>query len=534
MYSSDLRQNVPVTGLFDVTIRHFFRAIDYDTLQKLLASPQPSAVNTHQATATEALRQLCLEPASWEPDDSYQSILRHFIYEFQSHLQAGIEQRCRFAAQGSLEELLALILFETNPTVLARLFRNADMSLDMLKQLHTAWEERQTYPGDAANRDLLNVVIAEKQMRLRKLSEILTYAHRLENEEAIFGLLSYLPDRDEDIARGAGKALRRAHPPTLLELLHPAHTHWQTKEFDPLLCWRIAQSLEELLCLEDESHGQLKQARLALLEYAMLDLQQPKRFFTLIAAHVHYSEACRKMASTRLSIDELTSLMHDDTFPRRMTRQVLRVFRYHPDLPTRRIFADIANLLMEENRERLREMEQQIAALFDTINTSALMKSFDNDALIEFGSGDLAYLQEVIHQLLDLPGSLIESFGYRSMASAVARDSDAQKIQLFWRATIGQYLGRIRQIRQAVSQIWLKQQQAAGSPESFFEELVQNEQDVETHHKADVNCKLQISCASCLKRTCAAESYLLKISFLTEALLEGGADKTALKQERLP
>ena len=521
LYSSNVLHKVSETALFEVTVRRFFRVIAYEALQQELGTPDKKrAAPPDGLNPAEALHDLCLDEARWRYDTHHELISRHFLQQFRDYSTSGIEQRCAFAAKGELEALLPLILFETHPDICSALFRNPAVSVSMLQELQGHWSGKHAYPGDDELLTLLEATIIERQQRLEKISQVLNYAHHLQKVQSLFGLLSYLPDRDTEIANGARKGLQRADAESMFSVLHPTHAFWENKEFDPLLCWRITQALEQAVAIDSDNRRRLQGARLALLDFAMLDLHQPKRFFTMIAAHVHRDAGCRQMANDRLSVDELISLIQDDSFPRRMIRQTLRVFRYHPNIATQRFFADIANQLMEENRQRLRDMEGHIAALFDTIVTSNLMQQFDKGQPIAKDNGDLAYLLEAIHQLMDLPGNLIESFGYRNLASAVARDGEAQKIQLFWRATIGQFLGRIHRIYEAICWVWSQQRPDMGEAAGHASQLRQCNTEIETHHKKQVNCKLRISCNRCLKRTCAAESYLVKICYLTEELLE--------------
>ena len=308
-----------------------------------------------------------------------------------------------------------------------------------------------------------------------------------------------------------------------------------------------------------------------LLDYCYDNLHYTQNLVVLAHAHLDTDPNIRNKLIGILNIEELLSLISDPTFPQGISYRIIEILKKHSSNYVQKRISEIFLELYERTRARMREMELTVNAYFDIIFNSLgyphihqlrhafkildaakkLTSNFidhnqrntkDIDGIFnlfgkiaEFYQEKLSKLYfdmaesrvqemeevyEILLMIVDIPLEFIDKEGYVKEENPNLYYRTLNSTRTIWRSTLGQYLGRLRELDEMIRRKWIYIISDKEQKKLLWKEMKQAIQDLETDYKKEIGCKLQISCLNCQKRPCASERYLRQAEFFLSELLD--------------
>ncbi len=524
------------------------------------------------------------------------------IGELQDVLGFGKRERREFARQEVFRIILVLLMFEDDLEIIGEVLRNASVSTRMLTTYINLLEKRGRGQKDQQTLKEAHKVLLEKKQRIIKASEIKKSRKHLNNSDYQLSLIHKLADEDKVIRRAVYNILTDLEPSLLADFVELAV---KTAPRDKILSQFIIlsefiQMIEKRDDLRHTSVTELNgnqpsdpeyqkitvaeyfnelinRQRMVLLDQCQEDLTDFQHVLLLANCHCDPKQEIRSIADNILSLEDIFSLVNDNSTPHHIFKSILDILSNHP---LDRIQQKVDSTFHDESERlwtRLKELEQTINAYFDiifqslgftqineynisiktieqaerTIENLALklddstkkkieetipaftdikkaveLQIYDINANISPAKlKDLFHIQDIIQQIFDL-----KNIGKEGLRPGVMQDIDPEllkKAHKIWQSALGQFLGRIKHLNEMIKikfSLLAKLVEKHDNIQSDFVEVVETFEDI---HKKKVKCNLKISCNQCSKRGCASERFLTETAFFIDELVDNFLDESA-------
>ena len=327
---------------------------------------------------------------------------------------------------------------------------------------------------------------------------------------------------------------------------------------------------EEEIEIEADLNEDLRTLKLRTLEKSKDD---PSDFFNLsviVYMHLAEDEAMSAVAQDVLSLEDVFDLLSDESTPRHVSVTILRLLEKHPNKQIQTRAQEIRIKDAERLNKKMKEIEVSVNAYFDVIFQSLNYNKINNEKeAVQNLRTALNYLQQFSQEAEDLEPSAvtvtqgvirkaIEHFDHsishlygdtkKEVFSEIEEiqgmvqhildlknfkfeeenkkpdDVDEEilnKAVMIWRATISVFLGRVKDLEEMLRMKWTKLISEGNTKqkiESIESELYEAFDEIESGHKAEVECKLKIPCRECKRRGCASERFLHQVDFLLDEI----------------
>jgi hypothetical protein len=314
----------------------------------------------------------------------------------------------------------------------------------------------------------------------------------------------------------------------------------------------------------------IQQQRLEILDNCQDDLTNFDNILLLANCHCDSDDTIRNVAANIISIEDVFSLVSDVSTPQHIFRALLDILSEHPDEEIRRRVSATYIEESERLRNRLKELEQSITAYFDIIFNSLgfpqineynvsiksieqtektidhLAPRFDqnlkekvditqsafaeikkaiemeiyniNANIRKEALSDLGHVADMIQHIIDL-----KDFGREGLRPGVIDDIDPElltRARTIWQSALGPFLGRIKHLNEMAKIKFSIMARQFDKSETIQNDFIEVMDSFEHAHKKKIDCHLKIGCSQCVKRSCAAERFLLETQFFIEELLD--------------
>ena len=314
----------------------------------------------------------------------------------------------------------------------------------------------------------------------------------------------------------------------------------------------------------------IHQQRLEILDNCQDDLTNFDNILLLANCHGDPESTVQNVAATIISIDDIFALVSDVSTPQHIFKAILDVLSEHPDEDVRRRVSATFIEESERLRNRLKELEQSITAYFDIIFNSLgfpqineynvsiksieqtektidhLTPRFDKplkekitvtqSAFVEIKKAiemeiykinasirrdalnDLTHVADMIQHIIDL-----KNFGKEGLRPGVIDDIDPELLSratTIWQSALGPFLGRIKHLNEMAKIKFSILAREFAKTETIQNDFLEVVESFEQTHKEKIDCHLKITCSQCVKRSCAAERFLLETQFFIEELMD--------------
>ena len=524
--------------ILEYVLEHYFRirvpakkTAQLDNLLELnVTSRQHIAKIYHYPDVVEQLAD--------DPNPTVRSIARQNPYwrllgQFKPLLTLPHADKIKFIQSEGLMCLLVFIIFETDLKVLKALFENPNISLPMLQLLRRYIQKRGKGIEDRLLNGLVSSAIMTKKNRLTKFSEIAKVKDINDLPGTFIQLEKYLFDKDERVVKNAVSVIEKFEFDQLWVFLFDAEVE---TNFGKQRLWQILDILinhyqhttsveEGLVEFTYESpvnpfKKKILQRKLALLDSCEENLSHYDNFYTLVLAHLDLNKQIRKKITQIISIDDLIALLTDATFPVMRASKALNMLRYHPFPGVRKRLESITAILAKRSHAHLKNLETTINASLDVIFDfgKSLLAEFTPQTLKSYK--ELDYIYELINNVLNFPGQYLMNEGYSFEDDADIYKQEYNKIYSLWKATIGQYLGRFKELDGILQHNWVLNLPLDITPNEIQTERELTICNLEKDYKRAVHCHLNIICKDCQNRGCASERFLVQSEFFLSEVLD--------------
>ncbi len=314
----------------------------------------------------------------------------------------------------------------------------------------------------------------------------------------------------------------------------------------------------------------IHQQRLEILDNCQDDLTNFDNILLLTNCHCDPESSIQQVAANIISIDDIFTLVSDVSTSQHFFKSILDVLSEHPDEDVRR---RVETTYMEESerlRNRLRELEQSITAYFDIIFNSlgfpqineynVSVKSIEqtertidhlaprfsqmlkekvditqaafseikkaiqteiykiNANVSRDALNDLTHVSDMIQHIIDL-----KDFGKEGLRPGIIDDIDPELLSratTIWQSALGPFLGRVKHLNEMAKIKFSILARDFVKPEVIQNDFLEVIESFEQLHKEKIDCQLKITCNQCIKRSCAAERFLIETQFFIEELLD--------------
>ena len=304
-------------------------------------------------------------------------------------------ERKEFARVEGHSNIIALLMFEEDPEIIAEALSNPSISVKMIVTFIKLLKERGRGLKDKQILELAQEALKKKKERIVVISKINKAISKLSEDENINLLLKYLLADDHFIREVVTARLSVVDVVILKKFIYTA---LEKKRFSNNLENFIV--LQELLTLINErkdliklsstslklpvtKSGQkhfisaadfyrqlLSKRREMLIRKCADDLTDFNNIILLSYCHIDEDKKLKQQAEAILTIDDIFNIIDDITTPRKVFKDVLQIFEKHPDKQLHKKVN--AAYLKESNRlkDSLKELEQSVTAYFDIISQS--------------------------------------------------------------------------------------------------------------------------------------------------------------------
>lgn len=506
----------------DYLFQSYFRLAipDIDREARLALHKRPAWIREHIAKTSmhpQVIEELGNDP---NPKVKRAARLNHFwlyLGRYRRLVEKPLEQRMRLAASDPGPRLLTLLFYDSDYRVIREALNNP----------HLLNEQRHLFRKYCALRPL-----PEIDKHLKRWLTIKPGDHQLQKQNGLQALpiqraqsiLRKLSRNNPDPQAETFELVSRTDTRWLASHLRPDHPTWQAQTFPSLSLWKIFVRLRRISI---NQHRQpvsaqfrvlLAMLKLNVVRHCARDLTRAEHLLIMACAHSDHNRALRGIADKLLEIEALFEILDDPGTPVGISLPALKVLRRHPLAPARARAAEVLITLNKRSRAALREMEASIKAYFDIIANSHLSRRPGTSSPAH--RGELTYLYDVVSQLRALPNQIFRQPPVDDGPVMAGNRKQIFKARLLWRATVGQYLGRIKSLSNSVFEEWVKHLNGHLTPEAFKQEFDKSNDAIEKEYKQSVKCNLSIRCVQCTKRTCAADRFLQQVEFLLGELLD--------------
>ncbi|RMF61122.1 MAG: hypothetical protein D6748_02440 [Calditrichaeota bacterium] len=551
MTSFEFIESTPLRT-FEFVLEHYFRVSFPASLEKYcqIINQQSAAVREHLARVSpypDIIELLVNDRDPWVRNAARNNPYWQFVGQYKALLKMTAEDKLQFVEREDFRSLLVFIIYETDIRILKGVFENPTISLQMLTMLKNYLIQRGVGDKDGEILQLVENIISVKKQRLVKVATIHSESNQHNPETSIAFILQYLLDEDPIVVECIVNAMEKYSISEFEQWLFQPEPFEAVNNTSAFFLWQILIKLRELISAVRTPNKQklklllqghpetselillIKRRMILLLEKCANNLDDEDCFVTLVNAYLERDPEILECVTQVLTLEELFSLITDESFSSTLATRALQILKHHPSSKVKQQLAEIFVLLHERARKRLKEMEMSINAIFDIITSyveeiGEAFPSLNIDHLQSF-----QFLYENIRQLIELPYSLFTHHGEVSSPSEEA-DENFQKAKIFWKATIGQYLGRLKELDELLQSVWLLILPKNFSHLEFLSEINATLRDLELAYKQRVGCHLRISCQGCLKRTCAAERFLLQNEFFLAELNDFLEEEILIKE----
>jgi hypothetical protein len=286
--------------------------------------------------------------------------------------------------------------------------------------------------------------------------------------------------------------------------------------------------------------------------------------------HLETDEELSKTAQEILSLEDVFELLGDESTPRHVSVSVLKMLERHPHKPIQTRAQEFRIKDAEKLNRKMKEIEVSVNAYFDVIFQSLNYSKINNEKeAVQILKTALNYLQQFSQEATELDtGAVtvtqgimrkaIEHFDHsithlygdtkKEVFSEIEEiqgmvqhildlknfkfEEEKQKTEdvdeeilnkavMIWRSTISIFLGRIKDLEEMLRMKWSKlisENNSKKKIEEIESELYEAFNEIESTHKASVECKLKIPCRECKRRGCASERFLHQVDFLLDEI----------------
>ncbi|MCB0833370.1 MAG: hypothetical protein KDC45_07905, partial [Bacteroidetes bacterium] len=282
-----------------------------------------------------------------------------------------------------------------------------------------------------------------------------------------------------------------------------------------------------------------------------------------------------------LTLDDIFELIGDESTPRPLSREIIRLLENHPDKVVQTHAQELRLRETERLNKKMKEIEVSVNAYFDVIfqslnyarintNKDAVsslktaiqyLQQFVSEAPDQDESGGASVSQDFLRKAISyFESSINELYGdtkkevfseldqIQGMIQHILdlknfkfdeenpREEDIdpevlEKAVMIWRVAISQFLGRVKDLEEMLRLKWgklMKEKDKSRKVEEIESDLYEAFEEIEFHHKESVECKLKIPCRDCKRRGCAAERFMLQTDFLLDELSRNFGKTTSL------
>ena len=486
-------------------------------------------------------------------------------------------------------------MFEDDLDVIREVLRNASVSTQMLAIFINLLERRGRGQKDQQILKEAREVLLAKKQRIIKASEINKSRKHLAQIEYQLSLVQKLSDEDKVIRKAVHNILVDLKPELLLELVLLTTKVGPKEEIlsqfiilseliqitekredlrktpaMELVVEKSADSKYRNLNIAEYFSDLINRQRFSLLDQCQEDLTDFQHVLLLANCHCDFNEEIRSIANNIISLDDIFTLVNDNSTPQDIFKTVLDILRDHPLEAIQKKVESTYHDESERLWTRLKELEQTINAYFDIIFQSlgfiqineynVSIKSLEQaertienlsprlddstrkkieQALPAFADikkavemqiydinadttpgklKDLYHIQDIIQQIFDL-----KNIGKEGLRPGILKDIDPElltKAGKIWQSALGQFLGRIKHLNEMIKikfSILAREVEKHENIQGDFIEIVET---FEGNHKKKIKCNLTIACSQCPKRGCASERFLTETEFFIDELLD--------------
>ena len=133
---------------------------------------------------------------------------------------------------------------------------------------------------------------------------------------------------------------------------------------------------------------------------------------------------------------------------------------------------------------------------------------------------ELAEVYEILLMIEDIPREFLQKEGYFAHQNPRAYQRMFNSTRTIWRSTLGQYLGRLRELDEMIRRKWIHilpdKPQRKKMNQDMYKVIVR----LEEKYKREMNCKITTACRNCPKRPCVSELYFRRVEFFLGELLD--------------
>ncbi|GAB4343913.1 MAG: hypothetical protein Kow0037_32320 [Calditrichia bacterium] len=315
----------------------------------------------------------------------------------------------------------------------------------------------------------------------------------------------------------------------------------------------------------------IRSAKLSLLDVSLERLNETESIYVITLAHLDSDPPVVDKVKSILNIEELLSLVEDPTFPQAAGIHILELLKSSPSRYVQQRINEIFLKIYERTRHRLREMEMTINAYFDIIfsmlgfpdiqKIRQAFKILDSARRLTqgFSEGNGNHSEEVVHvqqmfdkisryyqkqlaeiymdlrmkrieelkevleilgQIKNTPVEILHRQGFKENENPAAYQRLLKSTQTIFRTSLGQYLGRLKELDEMVRRKWVFGLTRKNERELLKKEMAKTSRELEINYKERVGCHLKAGCLYCSKRSCAGLRMLEQTEFFLSEFLD--------------
>ena len=528
------------TRLFEYVLEHYFRisseSEDAARIQQVLS--QPAEVRWHIARIyhdPSIIESLIDDPSPMVRNAALQNPYWLTLGQFKPLLTLPEKEKLHFIERESFTSIMVFLVYEKDLNILKAVFQNPTITISMLEILRRYLIRRGNNNEDAEVLRAIQQAINKKQYYIKQNSLIHRAAQVDSPLEKLLNLKDFLLSDDPIVVKSAVNQLEKIPFEVFLKLIGSEELR-QKIPFATL--WGVLRAIKKYYCyytesfhldsLQDNTSSKpanllkeiIRQQKLAMLEICQTDLNNPQYFFTVVSAHIDTDKRVRKVVTGIISIEELMSLISDPTFPLLRAIKAVNILSHHPFASIRQRLKGVKVALAIKTQRGLEEMENSINACLDIITEFGKVVLNDKVKNDPNTLKELNYILELIKTVEQFPLETMANEQFSKAEDPILYNEQYKKVESLWRTTIGQYLGRLKELEEILRSKWLIPL-LSNMPNRTKEihELSMNLRKLEYDHKKTVNCELTIVCRKCHNRSCASQKYLKQLELMIRKII---------------
>ncbi len=303
-------------------------------------------------------------------------------------------ERKEFARVEGHSNIIALLMFEEDPEIVAEALSNPSISVKMIVTFIKLLKERGKGHKDRQILELAQEALKKKKERIVFISEINKAISKLSENDNINLLLKYLLVDDHFIREVVMARLSIVDVVILKKFIYTALEQKRFKNnlenfvvLQQLLSLvNDRKDLEKLsstslrlpanrghrhfISAADFYRQLLTKRRDLLIKKCADNLTDFDNIILLSLCHIDSDKKLRLQADEILSIDDIFNIIDDITTPRKVFKDILQIFENFPD---KELHKKVNTAYLKESnrlKDSLKELEQSVTAYFDIISQS--------------------------------------------------------------------------------------------------------------------------------------------------------------------